>query len=141
LLGLLAGGVVVQGQKRETLACVARLELPECPALARAARVEGLAETTFTVRNDGSLESVVVAAPNGELKHQIERLLAESKFSRNCAGANLVLRVKFSLHPPRTKFGSTKVVLVAPDLIEVTSNLPDIENHPSTTDRDASSPR
>ena len=95
-LGLLAGGLAVSGQTRETLACVARLEVPEYPSLARAARIEGIAETTFTVRNDGSPESVVVVAPNGELKRQIERLLAESKFSRNCAGARLELRVKLA---------------------------------------------
>ena len=39
LLGLLAAGSAVNGQTRETLACVVRLELPYYQPLARDARV------------------------------------------------------------------------------------------------------
>jgi hypothetical protein len=141
LLGLLAGGGAVSGQTKETLACVARLELSEYDSLARAARIQGRAEASFTVGADGSPTKIGIEAAHVQLKSAVLKLLAKSKFKTDCVGVGLSLRVSFSLHEPRTRFGTTTAVLVAPDLIEVTSNLPDFENQPATTDRDASSPR
>ena len=62
LLGLLAAGSAVNGQTRETLACVVRLELPYYQPLARDARVEGTAVASFTVGGDGRLREINVEA-------------------------------------------------------------------------------
>ena len=125
ILALLLGGVACNGQTKGTLACAVRLELPGYPSLARTAHVEGLVSVSFTVGKDGSPTEIAIVVPHEGLRSVVESRVAKSKFKPDCVGARLMLRVKFTLRPPRQKLGGTEVALVAPDTVEVTTTLPE----------------
>ena len=120
------------GQPRDILTCLVRLELPTYPDLARVAHVQGVVEASFTIGGDGRAAEFAVAGPNGELKRLVQRQLARSRFKGVCVGQRLKLRVRFALSKPRTKFGTSQITLIAPDVIEVTTTLPELIGPQST---------
>lgn len=126
LISLLFGGLICGAQTRDTLACVVRLDLPQYPALARAAQVQGRARAEFVVGKDGSPVEVVVSAPNRELKRLVESRMSTARFRQDCAGAKLELRIDFILRQPREKFGNTEIALLPPATIEVSTTLPEM---------------
>ena len=141
LLGLFAGGCAVSGQTRETLACVARLELPPYSPLARAAQIQGRIDASFTVAREGAPENIIVSGTNELLRRWVEeRLLAKSTFRKDCTGEKLALRVVFILAPPRTRLDYCEITLVAPNIIEVRSKLPELTTEGASSDSGISSP-
>lgn len=114
------------GQAPDVFACFVHLQLPQYPALARAAQVQGVVVASFTVGTMGDAQQLVISAPNGELRRLVERHLSLSKFKEACTGKKLTLRVKFILEEPRTSYGSSQLALVAPDAVEITTTLPEL---------------
>lgn len=113
------------GESRDALGCAVRLELPYYQPLARNALLQGHAEARFTVGTDGAPETISVKASHELLRRIVESRLSNSRFKQVCVGEKLTLRVEFALRQPRTKYGPTEIVLIAPDTIEVITTLPE----------------
>jgi hypothetical protein len=77
-----------------TIGCALHLSLPEYPALARAARIQGEATAFVTVAADGTASRVDVTPVHAIIKKAMEDDLRGSKFRPACAGT--VVQVVFS---------------------------------------------
>jgi outer membrane biosynthesis protein TonB len=90
LILLLQGGseAIAQDTPSATgsIGCASHLNLPEYPALARAARIQGEATAFLTVAADGTALRVDVTPVHPILKTAVEEELRGSKFSPSCAG-------------------------------------------------------
>jgi hypothetical protein len=122
---LLLAGLVHSQPTKSTLACLDRPKMPTYPRLARAAQIQGRADASFTVGQDGKPTGIVVTATHEGLRLWIEPYVAKSQFRLDCAGTRLNLRVRFTLHEPRQKYGLDEIVLVPPDTIEVSTTRPE----------------
>jgi hypothetical protein len=126
VLVLLLWGTGCDSHTKDTFSCVTRLDLPYYPSLAREAQIAGSAEASFTVGTDGEPTKISVKASHALFLVVVESRVSKSKFRQGCAGANLTLRTRFVLRPPRQKFGLDEITLVAPDTVEVTTTLPEL---------------
>lgn len=132
VLGILLGGSCAQGQTKDTMACVVRLELPSYPILARQSWLQGRADASFAVGEDGRPTKVSVAATHELLRQAVEARLVRSVFKPECAGSRLTLKVTFQLRQPRQKYGPTEIAFIAPDMLEVVTTAPDEVPQPAS---------
>jgi hypothetical protein len=99
---LILAGLPLMAQTETNIACAERLEIPDYPPLAKAARIAGGITASLTVGPDGSAQTITLTTDSGTRPHPIlrpsvEKSLGASKFAKVCAGKQVTLVFNFIL--------------------------------------------
>jgi hypothetical protein len=119
-------------QTETNISCVERLEIPEYPPLAKAARIAGALTVAVQLGPDSSVGNVSsewspqwasVAKMAGIFVPVVEKSLRESKFAKSCAGKTVTLVFNFVLSE-NPQQGEIRFLYGYPNQFWVTAPIP-----------------